>query len=243
METASLPTPFKMDTLFVYMSPPLRDILPALMKPSQNQIAEIFLKTIGLERDGMGTADSAREDRRPAAARVGRAARRIRDARRQRAVASRPRLAGDASCACWTRFSSDTAFAVFYNAMPIAGVDGTIKTRMKGTPAEGNVHAKTGLDRAARSLSRLRDDRRRRATDLQHSLRTTTTTPSSAVDRRRRPDRDRSRVVSRRTSDHNADASRKQARASSPTSGRSRPKPFRCGRARARAAPKTCPRR
>jgi len=42
---------------------------------------------------------------------------------------------------------------VFYNAMPIAGVDGTLKDRMKGTPAEGNVHAKTGSIAAARSLS------------------------------------------------------------------------------------------
>ena len=35
-------------------------------------------------------------------------------------------------------------FAVYYDALPIAGVDGTMKDRMKGTPAEGNVHAKTG---------------------------------------------------------------------------------------------------
>jgi D-alanyl-D-alanine carboxypeptidase/D-alanyl-D-alanine-endopeptidase (penicillin-binding protein 4) len=47
----------------------------------------------------------------------------------------------------------DTAFAVFYNAMPIAGVDGTLEDRMKGTPAQGNVHAKTGSISAARSLS------------------------------------------------------------------------------------------
>jgi D-alanyl-D-alanine carboxypeptidase/D-alanyl-D-alanine-endopeptidase (penicillin-binding protein 4) len=48
---------------------------------------------------------------------------------------------------------SDTAFHVFYDALPIAGVDGTIKNRMKGTPAEGNVHAKTGFVDKARSLS------------------------------------------------------------------------------------------
>jgi D-alanyl-D-alanine carboxypeptidase/D-alanyl-D-alanine-endopeptidase (penicillin-binding protein 4) len=37
--------------------------------------------------------------------------------------------------------------------MPIAGVDGTIEKRMKGTPAEGNVHAKTGTLSKARTLS------------------------------------------------------------------------------------------
>jgi D-alanyl-D-alanine carboxypeptidase/D-alanyl-D-alanine-endopeptidase (penicillin-binding protein 4) len=51
------------------------------------------------------------------------------------------------------RIQQDTAFAVFYNAMPIAGVDGTLKDRMKGTPAEGNAHAKTGSLDMARSLS------------------------------------------------------------------------------------------
>jgi serine-type D-Ala-D-Ala carboxypeptidase/endopeptidase (penicillin-binding protein 4) len=47
----------------------------------------------------------------------------------------------------------DTAFAAYYDAMPIAGVDGTIRTRMRGTPAAGNVHAKTGSVAQARSLS------------------------------------------------------------------------------------------
>jgi serine-type D-Ala-D-Ala carboxypeptidase/endopeptidase (penicillin-binding protein 4) len=42
---------------------------------------------------------------------------------------------------------------VFYDALPIAGVDGTIANRMKGTPAEANVHAKTGTVAQARSLS------------------------------------------------------------------------------------------
>ena len=41
----------------------------------------------------------------------------------------------------------------FFDAMPIAGVDGTLRRRMKGTPAEGNVRAKTGTLRYANSLS------------------------------------------------------------------------------------------
>ena len=44
-------------------------------------------------------------------------------------------------------------FRLMYDALPIAGVDGTIRSRMKGTPAEGNVHAKTGTLDKARSLS------------------------------------------------------------------------------------------
>ncbi len=35
-------------------------------------------------------------------------------------------------------------FKILYKSFPIAGVDGTLKSRMKNTPAQGNVHAKTG---------------------------------------------------------------------------------------------------
>jgi D-alanyl-D-alanine carboxypeptidase/D-alanyl-D-alanine-endopeptidase (penicillin-binding protein 4) len=45
------------------------------------------------------------------------------------------------------------SFKAYYDALPIAGVDGTIRNRMKGTPAEKNVHAKTGSVAMARSLS------------------------------------------------------------------------------------------
>lgn len=42
---------------------------------------------------------------------------------------------------------------IYLNALPIAGVDGTLRSRMKGTAAANNVHAKTGTLRWANSLS------------------------------------------------------------------------------------------
>jgi serine-type D-Ala-D-Ala carboxypeptidase/endopeptidase (penicillin-binding protein 4) len=43
--------------------------------------------------------------------------------------------------------------AVFRDALPIAGVDGTLRNRMRGTPAENNVRAKTGSLSSAISLA------------------------------------------------------------------------------------------
>jgi len=147
-----LPTPIKMDTLFTFVSLPMRNILPAMLKPSQNQIAEILLKTIGLERGGMGTADSARKI-------VGQLLEAwgvqpdefvIRDGS---GLSRHDLVTPETLVRVLDRIQQDTAFAVFYNALPIAGIDGTLKDRMKGTPAEGNAHAKTGSISNARTLS------------------------------------------------------------------------------------------
>lgn len=147
-----MPTPFHLDTLFTLVSPPLREILPALMKPSQNQIAEILLKTIGLERAGLGTADTATTivAQQLLAWGVQPDGFALYDGS---GLSRRDLVTPETLVRVLDRIQRDTAFAAYYNAMPIAGVDGTMKNRLKGTLAEGNVHAKTGSIGGARSLS------------------------------------------------------------------------------------------
>ncbi len=140
------------DTLFVWHSPALRDILPLFLKPSQNQIGETLLRTLGGEVKGLASVDS------------GRAA--VREVLREFGVADDAYVIADGSgLSRYDYVAPETLarvlegmarradFDVFYRALPIAGVDGTIATRMRGTAAAGNVHAKTGSIANVRSLS------------------------------------------------------------------------------------------
>lgn len=142
----------RLDTLFVVSSPPLRDILKLLEKPSQNQIAEILIHTIGLEKTGVGTADSGAAviRRQLVAWGVERDGYRTYDGS---GLSRHDLVSPETIVRTLVAIQRDTAFQAFYDALPIAGVDGTLRTRMVGTPAAGNMHAKTGTLQFVRSLS------------------------------------------------------------------------------------------
>jgi D-alanyl-D-alanine carboxypeptidase/D-alanyl-D-alanine-endopeptidase (penicillin-binding protein 4) len=147
--------PATADTVLTMTSPSLREILPPFLKPSQNQIGEMLFKTIGLERGTAGTAGTA------AAARVVvekqlddwgaiPAGYVIRDGS---GLSRYDYVSPETIVHVLDAMRRDTAFLAYYDAFPIAGVDGTIRTRMRGTPAAANVRAKTGSVAQARSLS------------------------------------------------------------------------------------------
>jgi serine-type D-Ala-D-Ala carboxypeptidase/endopeptidase (penicillin-binding protein 4) len=48
-------------------------------------------------------------------------------------------------------------FAPYFASLPVAGVDGSLQERMKGTVAEGHIHAKTGSVEHVRTLSGFAD--------------------------------------------------------------------------------------
>jgi len=52
-----------------------------------------------------------------------------------------------------TAFNEPKLFEPLYQSMSIAGVDGTLRKRMRGSPAEGNAHGKTGTLRNVSALA------------------------------------------------------------------------------------------
>ncbi len=141
-----------LDTLFTLSSPPLREILAAMLKPSQNQLAEVLLRTLGLEITGVGSADSGRRVVESQLAAWGLPSDEyvIRDGS---GLSRHDYVSPGTLVGVLTIISHDSAFSAFYDALPIAGLDGTLETRMRGTAAAGNVRAKTGFVDRARSLS------------------------------------------------------------------------------------------
>jgi D-alanyl-D-alanine carboxypeptidase/D-alanyl-D-alanine-endopeptidase (penicillin-binding protein 4) len=141
------------DTLAVRVSPTLREALPWLQKPSQNQIAEAVFRTVGLERTGAGTPDSARAALGRQLAEWGVAPEREAVVRDGSGLSRHDFVTPRALARVLDAARRRPDFGALYDALPVAGVDGTLRNRMRGTPAAGNVRAKTGTVDKARSLS------------------------------------------------------------------------------------------
>jgi D-alanyl-D-alanine carboxypeptidase/D-alanyl-D-alanine-endopeptidase (penicillin-binding protein 4) len=140
------------DTLVVLQSPPLSAVLPRMLKPSQNQIAELLFRTSGLRASGDGSADSARAVGARTLAALGVSNEDV--AYRDGSGLSRhDYVTPRAVVRVLDAMRRSPTFDAFRNALPLAGVDGTLHTRMRGTAAAGNAQAKTGTVDKARSLS------------------------------------------------------------------------------------------
>ena len=139
------------DTLFVWQSLPLRDLLPFFLKPSQNQIGEALLRTLGAAR-GVASVDSGLASVRDVLEGFGVPddAWHIVDGS---GVSHYNYVAPDLLARVLVAMARGPNAEVFAQALPVAGVDGSLANRLRGTAAAGNARAKTGDISGARTLS------------------------------------------------------------------------------------------
>ena len=154
-----LPTPpIEVTTL---QSPPLSLIAAQTLKPSQNLYTELILRTLGkvspaptttTSNIGLTTEDLGLETVKAFLKGVG-----IRPEslvlNDGSGLSRNDMITADASVQLLTFMSRHRYADVFRAALPIAGVDGTLRTRFRNTPAENNLRAKTGSLSSAASLS------------------------------------------------------------------------------------------
>jgi len=141
-------TPPEAIVLASHTSLPLSQYLAKMNKPSDNLLAESLVRLL----DPRGTYDAGHARETPLFQSLGVDTKKIalvdgcgvgrRNFVTARAVSQL--LLGMHRKADWR---------VYYDSLPIMGVDGTLKNRLKGTRAAGNVHAKTGTLSQARALS------------------------------------------------------------------------------------------
>lgn len=140
------------DSLIVHHSIPLKDILKILMKKSQNLYAETMVRILGFSEFGLGSFDNGKKI--------------VESVLEKFAVEPGSHSYKDGSGLSRYNYISPNQIVkilkgmkknkywdVWYDTLPIAGVDGTLKWRMRNTKADGNVRAKTGTISNVRGLS------------------------------------------------------------------------------------------
>ncbi len=146
--------PASVRILAIHQSEPLSVIVLHTNKPSHNLSAEMLCKTLGAELSGVpGTWEKGLQAIRQYLASVGidSTAYEIVDG----SGVSRYNLLTPAQLVqlLVAVHQDNTIQPEFTASLPIAGVDGTLKQRMKGTPAENNLRAKTGTLSGVSTLS------------------------------------------------------------------------------------------
>lgn len=141
-------------------SPPFSLIAAHTLKPSQNLYTEIILRTLSnVPQPGRSDTSTSYRTNEDAGLDV------VRNFLRQAGVTDTDLVLSDgsglsrndmitanATVQLLTFMTRHKYFTEFREALPIAGVDGTLRSRMRGTPAEGNVRAKTGTLSSVASL-------------------------------------------------------------------------------------------
>jgi D-alanyl-D-alanine carboxypeptidase/D-alanyl-D-alanine-endopeptidase (penicillin-binding protein 4) len=129
-------------------SMPLRELQVPFMKLSNNLHAEILVKAMGRKVSGAGTwgAGTAAVAAQLRSLGVDPARLSLRDGS---GLSRMDQISPAQLATLLTAVRSRPWFADWYQALPIAGkadrmVGGTLRNRMRGTTAEGDVHAKTG---------------------------------------------------------------------------------------------------
>jgi D-alanyl-D-alanine carboxypeptidase/D-alanyl-D-alanine-endopeptidase (penicillin-binding protein 4) len=129
--------------LAAHESPPLADLVRAVNKESQNLHAEMLLRVVGMKQKGEGSEAQGHEAVVAFLDRLGvpHDGWRMTDGS---GLARTDLVTPRGLVALLAAMDRHPAAAAFRASLPIAGRDGTLEKRMRGTAAEGNVTAKTG---------------------------------------------------------------------------------------------------
>jgi D-alanyl-D-alanine carboxypeptidase/D-alanyl-D-alanine-endopeptidase (penicillin-binding protein 4) len=155
------PTPGQRIELAAVDSPPLGELLARMLKPSQNLFAQLLLLQVGAAEQARAGGTNASPGATVEAGLQALAAF-LTEAgippttvrfEEGSGLSRRNTVTAAALVRLLQFMDRSPRAAVFRDGLPVAGVDGTLKRRMIGTPAEGDVRAKTGSFTGVQALS------------------------------------------------------------------------------------------
>jgi D-alanyl-D-alanine carboxypeptidase/D-alanyl-D-alanine-endopeptidase (penicillin-binding protein 4) len=142
----------EMTLLAEHLSPPLREVVALINKPSDNLTTEITLKTLGKEVRGEGTTAAGvqvlREFLQSAGLEMG--AVHIVDGSGLSRING---VSAENFVRLLEHMHRSPHAEAFRDSLPVYGVDGTLRNRLRGTPVQGNGYAKTGSLNRVSSVS------------------------------------------------------------------------------------------
>jgi D-alanyl-D-alanine carboxypeptidase/D-alanyl-D-alanine-endopeptidase (penicillin-binding protein 4) len=140
-------------------SPPFSAIAAQTLKPSQNLYTELILRTLGKVTPPPATIPALSQTSEELGLEAVKSFLKTAGIRPEALVlddgsglSRNDMITAEASVQLLTFMSKHRYANFFRDALPIAGVDGTLRNRMRGTPAENNLRAKTGSLSSAASL-------------------------------------------------------------------------------------------
>lgn len=146
---ANVPMPVE---LAVHVSPPMSEILVQFNKWSDNLTGEALIRTMGSVKRGDGSFGVGRQVAEEFYRKAGMDT--TGHVQTDGSGLARMNQITPRNMAVLLRYMDNSPNRdVYLNTLPIAGVDGTLRNRMKGTPAENNARAKTGYIGNVSSLS------------------------------------------------------------------------------------------
>ena len=133
-------------------SPPLVEIVRVLNKVSENLHAEILLRTVAKEKSGEGSLTAGLKIEQQFLTSIGITPGDVHVD--DGSGLSRENLVTPRAVISLLEYDSHQPWGDAYaTTLPVAGVDGTLDNRMKGTPAEGRIEAKTGSVEHTQAIS------------------------------------------------------------------------------------------
>ncbi|MFF0826252.1 D-alanyl-D-alanine carboxypeptidase/D-alanyl-D-alanine-endopeptidase [Brevibacillus sp. NPDC003359] len=134
-----------------FESLPLKDIVAYLNKRSDNYYAEMLLKTLGAAKKGKGSAATGAEVVLEAVSSLG--GNTTFDMMDGSGLTRYNLISARQIASVLEGMTKESTFATYEASLPIAAIDGTLKNRLKETPAANNLHAKTGSMTGVNTLS------------------------------------------------------------------------------------------